>query len=81
VIGDDRRSLSVPTIFTKEDLTECGPKVRIKYGVDDGIEETVAVAQPGHYARHEGWEATAQPTERSHCRQCKERKPTDYERT
>jgi len=62
--------------------SEGASKVWVEDGVDDWVEETIHVAEPGDEAddgRRDG-STTARAAERSEGGDDKERKPTDYER-
>lgn len=47
--------LTPPAAFT-QDLSERPPKVVVKYGVDDGIERAVAVAEPEEHFEQGRWD-------------------------
>ena len=53
-------------VSAEQYLTECHPEVRAEDGVDDGIEETVEVAEPQHEAEQQLWVVAAGAAEGAH---------------
>ena len=68
-------------IATEEDLTERHPKVGAEDCIDDGIQETVKVAEPQDQAEKERRVVAVVAAERAHDGDDEERKPAEYKGT